>query len=92
MTEEMEAFKRIWKNGGVCKMINVEWHEKNNIMLGYKWSIQAKYGIVSISQEELFSRVEFQCQSDHNDKILYAVHLGWRYNIDNGNWYRIKGH
>lgn len=73
-------------------MTNLEWHEDNNLLKGYKWSVQAKYGTVSISQEELFNRVEFQHIEKHEHKILYAVDLGWRYNVDNGKWYRIKGH
>lgn len=72
-------------------MLDIEWFEDNNIMKGYKWSIQNKYGIVSISDEELFNRIEFQHCKDQSEKIVYAVHLGWRFNVDNQLWYRIKG-
>ena len=71
---------------------NVEWFEDNNVMKGYKWSIQAKYGIVEISQEELFSRVEFQCIESNDEKVVYAVGLGWRFNVDSQKWYRIRGY
>lgn len=74
------------------RMVNVEWFEDDNIMKGYKWSVQAKYGIVETSQEELFSRVEFECLDSSDEKVVYAVSLGWRFNVDNQRWYRIKGH
>lgn len=73
-------------------MNNIEWFEDNNIMKGYKWSIQNKHGIVETVQKELFSRPEFQCLESQSEQIVYAVHLGWRFNVDNQKWYRIKGH
>ena len=71
--------------------INTEWFEDSNIMKGYKWSIQAKYGIVEIKQEDLFNRIEFGGQTQ-SEKVVYAVSLGWRFNIDNQKWYRILGY
>ncbi|WP_226035666.1 hypothetical protein [Aquibacillus saliphilus] len=73
-------------------MINKEWHEDNHPLKGYKWSIQAEYGTVYILEEELFDRVEFQHLNNHEYKVAYAMDLGWRYNVDNGTWYRIKNH
>lgn len=72
-------------------MINKEWHEDNHPLKGYKWSIQTELGIVSISEEELFNRPEFHHFSDHEYMVSYAMDLGWRYNVDIGKWYRIKG-
>jgi hypothetical protein len=73
-------------------VIAKEWHEDNNLLNGYKWSIQAEYGTVYIYEEDLFNRVEFQHFTDHEYKVSYAMDLGWRYNVDNGKWYRIKGY
>lgn len=73
-------------------MINKEWHVDNNPMLGYKWSIQAKYGTINISEEDLFNRLEFQYITGHEYKVSYAMDLGWRFNIDCQMWYRIKGY
>ena len=69
-----------------------QWFENDNMQMGYKWSIQAKNGIVTISEEELFSRVEFAHIAEDEYKRSYAMDLGWRWNIDNGKWYRIKGY
>lgn len=73
-------------------MVNKEWHVNDNPMLGYKWSVQAKFGTVSISEEELFNRIEFRHLTEHECKVAYAMDLNWRYNVDNGQWYRIKGY
>lgn len=73
-------------------MIKKDWHVNNNPLLGYLWSIQTQYGTVYISEEELFNRVEFQHILKHENKVSYAMDLGWRFNVDNGMWYRIKGY
>lgn len=69
-----------------------EWHEDNFTLNGYKWSIQAEHGIITITEEELFNRVEFQHLTEHEYKVSYAMRLGWRWNVDNRKWYRIKGY
>lgn len=71
---------------------NREWHEDNQEYKGYKWSIRAEYGTVEITEEDLFSRVEFEHITEHKIKVAYAMDLGWRHNVDNGKWYRIKNH
>lgn len=68
-----------------------EWHVDEHPLKGYKWSIQAKHGTVDISEEELFSRPEFAHFTEHEYKVTYAMDSGWRYNVDSGKWYRIKG-
>lgn len=73
-------------------MITKEWFIDNNPILGYKWSVQAEFGIVSITEETLFNREEFQHFFSYDAKVDYAIELGWRFNIDNGESYRIKGH
>lgn len=73
-------------------MAQKEWYEDNKYANGYKWSIRAKFGVVEISEEELFSRLEFAHFRAHSAKFSYAMNLGWRFNIDNQKWYRIKGH
>jgi hypothetical protein len=77
---------------GVEHMAKKEWHEENHALKGYKWSIQAEHGIVTIPEEELFDRTEFQHFTEHEHKASYAVDLGWRWNVDNGKWYRIRGY
>lgn len=73
-------------------MVKKEWHTDNNTMNGYTWSIQAEHGIIAIAEEELFARAEFQHFTEHEYKVSYAMDLGWRYNVDNSKWYRIKGY
>ena len=72
--------------------IKEEWHVDNHELKGYKWSIQAKYGTVYIPEEELFNRIEYQHLTKHEYKVSYAMDLGWRFNVDNQMWYRIKGY
>lgn len=67
-------------------------HVNNNPRMGYTWKAQAEHGIVIIDEDELFNRIEFQHLPDHEYKVSYAMDLGWRYNVDNGKWYRLKGH
>jgi hypothetical protein len=69
-----------------------EWHNQNNPMLGYKWEIQYKYGIIWITEDELFDRREFKHFTTHEYKVAYAMDMGWRFNIDNQMWYRISGY
>lgn len=73
------------------KCMDSSWHEQDNPMYGYKWSIQAKYGTVVIDEGELFNRKEFQSFPSHEYKVAYAMDMGWRYNVDSGMWYRIRG-
>jgi hypothetical protein len=77
---------------GEDSMAIKEWHEDNHVLKGYKWSVQAEYDTVTISEEDLFNRVEFEHLQEHEYKVAYAVDLGWRYNIDSSEWYRIRGH
>lgn len=72
--------------------VKKDWLEDEIEYKGYKWSVQAEYGTISIEEEELFNRIEFQHISEHEHKVAYAMDLGWRYNVDNQMWYRIKGH
>lgn len=72
-------------------MFDIAWFEDNNIIKGYRQSIQERYGIVEVSDEELYRRVEFQHCKSLNEKIVYAIHLGWRMSEDSQAWYRIKG-
>lgn len=73
-------------------MIKKDWFEDGIEWKGYRWSIQAHYGTISISEEELFNRVEFQHLEKHEYKVSYAMDLGWRFNVDSQMWYRIKGY
>lgn len=73
-------------------MIKNEWFEDNNVNKGYKWSIKAEHGTVSVSEGELFNREEFKHFNEQADKMHYALELGWRFNVDNQMWYRIKGY
>lgn len=67
-------------------------HVNNDIQLGYTWSAQSWYGIVEIEEYELFMRVEFEHLPQHATKVFYAMNMGWRYNVDNRKWYRLKGY
>lgn len=73
-------------------MVPNTWHIGDNPMLGYKWTIIGKHGLVSIPEEELFNRIEFQHLTEREYKVSYAMDLGWRYNVDNQEWYRIRGY
>lgn len=68
------------------------WHEQDNPMFGYKWSIQAKYGVIWVTEDELFDRREFRYFEKHEEKVAYAMDMGWRFSVDSQLWYRIKGH
>lgn len=73
-------------------MVDKTWYAENDMQKGYKWSVQAEHGVVTISEEELFDRIEFQELTAHAEKASYAMRLGWRFNVDNSKWYRIKGY
>ncbi len=76
------------------RALPIEYHVLRNRMLGYTWEAQAEHGIITIDEEELFSRVEFELLpiNDHPYKVAYARDLGWRYNVDNSKWYRLRGY
>lgn len=65
-------------------------YDNRDNSLGYTWKSQAELGTVFISEDELFGRIEFQHFTEHDHKVKYAMDLGWRYNVDNGRWYRLK--
>lgn len=67
------------------------WHDDNNILRGYKSSIQEQYGTVCISEKELFNSDDFIHLTEHEYKVSHAIDLGWRYDVINKQWYRIKG-
>lgn len=69
-----------------------EWHEDNHPLKGYKWKVRAENGTIQITEDELFSREEFVHFREHEQKVAYAMDLGWRFNMDNQRWYRIKGY
>lgn len=72
--------------------MRADWHVNRNSLLGYLWTVQAQYGTIEIAEEELFSRIEFSHLTKHEYKVSYAMDQGWRYNVDSGKWYRIKGY
>lgn len=69
-----------------------DWYEEGYRYKGYSWLIQAKYGTVYTTEEELFGRPEFAHLDKHEYKVAYAMDLGWRFNVDNQKWYRIRGY
>lgn len=72
--------------------VQSNWHTNNNPMLGYTWKTLAEHGWVEIEEGELFSRIEFNHLTEHEYKVAYAMDLGWRFNVDNQKWYRVKGY
>lgn len=74
------------------RAIPVEWFENDNVNYGYKWSVQSDYGIIVIEKDELFSRIEFDYFETEQACFDYAHDQGWRFNVDNQKWYRIKGY
>lgn len=68
-----------------------EYYAEGFHLMGYTWKAQAEFGIVQIEEAELFNRSEFQHFTDHEEMVAYAMDLGWRFNIDNQKWYRLRG-
>lgn len=68
-----------------------EYYAEGFHLMGYSWKAQAEFGTVYIDEKELFDRIEFGHFPDHEHKVAYAMDMGWRFNIDNQKWYRLRG-